>query len=118
MVRRRLVATLALLLPLAVAACGTAVGTTGTIQGQLIGGGAPPGGNNPLAGTVVAYAGQNASGTVAARATPGPDGSYSLQLPPGTYYVTGSPSVAGRKCEGYQVEVLRGLVKIVEVLCG
>jgi hypothetical protein len=110
-----LVATVGLALLAVVTACGE---TTGTIQGQLIAGGPPPGSNNPLAGTVVARSGRDASDPVAATAKPGPDGSYRLDLPPATYYVTGSAStVAGLQCEGQQVQVSKGIVNIVDILC-
>jgi hypothetical protein len=92
---------------------------TGTIRGQLIAGGAPPGSNNPLPGTVAAHRGSYPTGPVVATDRAGADGRFTLRITsPGIYFITGSsPRVPGFLCQGGAVDVSRGAVRIADILC-
>jgi hypothetical protein len=75
---------------LAVAGCSTAGGPTGTVTGTYIRVGGPPGtANVPLPGTISFRAGDGLTISVSSGST----GTFSGQLPPGTYAVSATSSL-------------------------
>ncbi len=97
------------------AAC-TGHADKGTISGHLLAVGGPAGiPNRPLSGTVSLKGSDNFQVAV------GPDGSYSLSVPQGTYSVSGrSPLYQGgqRICRAsHPVTVTKGAVVKADVFC-
>ena len=86
----------------------------GSVAGTFRAGGGPyPGVNRPLHGTITF------DGPVRRDVTPDPDGTFTLDLPPGTYRVVGRP--VGRRdpttCPSTTATVMTEQVSTVEVGC-
>lgn len=70
---------------------------SGVVNGRLlVVGGPAPGSARPLAGNIIVHRGTATDGPVVASAPTGTDGRFSVEVPPGTYELTGaSPLVNG-----------------------
>jgi hypothetical protein len=108
------------------ATASTAPAGEGTVTGtlQLVGGPAP-GTASPAAGEVYAFTSAGLTGKPTARVKTGSDGSFSLNLPPGTYYLAATspsfnidPAPATPPCRGDGPAVVsRGSTGLVDVVC-
>ncbi|MDT4932176.1 MAG: hypothetical protein QOK11_68 [Pseudonocardiales bacterium] len=95
---------------------------TGTLHRA---GGPAPGTDNPASGEVYAFTTAGLTGTPIAKVKTGSDGSFSLSLPPGTYYLAAtSPSLSidpppvTPPCRGDTPAVVsRGSTYRVDVVC-
>jgi hypothetical protein len=95
---------------------------TGTLR--LVGGPAP-GADNPAAGEVYAFTSASLTGTPTAKVKTGSNGSFSLNLSPGTYYLAATspsfsidPPPATPPCRGDKPAVVsRGTASRIDVLC-
>lgn len=87
---------------------------TGSVAGTLrVHGGPYPGVDKPLSGTVT-FDGRGTQEVTT------PDGTFALELPPGTYIVTGQPQegrFAPTNCPSETVTVVAERVTTVEVSC-
>lgn len=98
----------------------------GTVTGMLrLVGGPAPGIDEPASGVVYAFTSSSLSGTQIAKAKTGSDGSFHLNLPPGTYYLAGTspsfsidspPSTPPCRADG-PVVVSEGSISQVDVAC-
>jgi hypothetical protein len=95
---------------------------TGTLQ---LAGGPAPGNDNPASGEVYAFTAASLTGAPIAKVKTDSDGSFSLSLPPGTYYLAATsprssidPPPATPPCRGDTPAVVsRGSTNRVDVLC-
>ena len=104
----------------------TASAGKGTVTGTLhLAGGPAPGTNKPAAGEVYVFTSASLTGTPTAKATTAPDGSFSLALSPGTYYLAATspsftidPPPAAPPCHGNTPAVVSpGSTSKVDVVC-
>jgi hypothetical protein len=104
--------------------------STASGEGAVIGtlhlaGGPAPGTENPTSGEVYAFTTAGLTGTPIAKVKTGSDGSFSLRLPPGTYYLAATsprfsidPPPATPPCRGDTPAVVsRGSTNRVDVVC-
>lgn len=97
---------LAMLLAMSLAGCGGQGPVTGRVTGRLLRDGSPPSGQ-PMAGTVAF----TAAGRQRITARAGTSGSFSAQLPPGRYHVSGPCS------QSFPVTVTAHQTVHVNVIC-
>jgi len=102
------------------------IGRKGTVTGTLhLAGGPAPGTIKPAAGEVYVFTSASLTGTPTAKATTAPDGSFSLALSPGMYYLAATspsftidPPPAAPPCHGNTPAVVSpGSTSKVDVVC-
>lgn len=98
----------------------------GTVTGTLhLAGGPAPGTDKPVSGVVYAFTSSSVSGTAIVKVNTGSDGTFSLSLSPGTYYLAATspsfaidPAPATPPCRGEAPAVVsNGSTSHVEVVC-
>ena len=104
----------------------TQVSAAGTVSGTLhVAGGPAPGSGAAAAGQVYAFSSASLTGSPVAKVATAPDGSFTLTLAPGTYYLAATspsftidPAPATPPCRGnIPAVVTSGAVSKIDVTC-